>query len=175
MIAAGIRAGERPRVSVWIALAVAFAGLVGLTFPGLDAPNPGAAILMAIAGVAWGVYSLRGRGAPDPLAATAINFVWAVPFGLVTFAIGVAFAPHATARGILLAAASGGIASGVGYSIWYTALRGLNATRAAVVQLSVPLIAAVGGAALLGEAPTVRLMVSGIAILGGVAFVLARR
>src|SRR5205085_591856 len=79
MIAAGIRAGERPRVSVWIALAVAFGGLVGLTFPGLDAPNPVAAVLMAIAGVAWGIYSLRGRGAPDPLAATAINFVWAVP------------------------------------------------------------------------------------------------
>jgi drug/metabolite transporter (DMT)-like permease len=175
MIAAGIRAGERPRLSVWVALAVAFAGLVGLTFPGLDAPHPVAALLMAIAGVAWGIYSLRGRGAPDPLAATAINFVWAVPLGLVTFAIGIAFAPHATTRGLLLAAASGGIASGVGYSIWYTALRGLNATRAAVVQLSVPLIAAVGGAAMLGEAPTARLVVSGIAILGGVAFVLGRR
>lgn len=175
MIAAGIRAGERPAPAVWVAIAVAVAGLVGLTFPGLGAPDPVAAVLMAIAGVAWGIYSLRGRGSPDPLSATAINFAWSVPLAIVTFAIGIAFAPHATTRGLLLAAASGAIASGVGYSIWYTALRGLTATRAAVVQLSVPVIAAAGGVALLGEEPTTRLVVSAVAILGGVAFVLVRR
>lgn len=175
MIAAGIRAGERPALSVWIAIAVALGGLVYLVLPGLGAPDPIAATLMAIAGIAWGVYSLRGRGSPDPLAATAINFAWSVPLAIVAFAIGLAFAPHASGRGLALAAASGALASGVGYSIWYTALRGLTATRAAVVQLSVPLIAAGGGVALLGETLTVRLLVSGIAILGGVAFVLSRR
>lgn len=175
MIAAGIRAGERPRPAVWVAIAVALAGLVGLTLPGLGAPDPIAALLMAVAGVAWGVYSLRGRGSPDPLAATAINLVWSVPFAVVAFALGLAFAPHASAGGVLLAAASGAVASGVGYSIWYTALRGLTATRAAVVQLSVPVIAATGGVVLLDEVPTARLAVSAIAILGGVAFVLTRR
>ena len=175
MIAAAIRAGERPRPAVWVAIGVAVAGLVGLTLPGLGAPDPIAALLMATAGVAWGVYSLRGRGSPDPLAATAINFVWSVPLAIAAFAVGLAFAPHASARGVVLAASSGAIASGVGYSIWYTALRGLTATRAAVVQLSVPVIAAVGGVLVLDEAPTVRLAMSGMAILGGVAFVLARR
>lgn len=175
MIAAGIKSGERPAPAVWLAIGVAVAGLIGLTFPGLGAPDPVAAILMTIAGVAWGFYSLRGRGSPDPLAATAINFRWSVPLALAAFAIGVAFAPHASPRGLLLASASGAVASGVGYSIWYTALRGLTATRAAVVQLSVPVIAAAGGVALLGEEPTARLVVSALAILGGVAFVLLRR
>ena len=175
MIAAGIRAGERPRPAIWIAIAVALGGLVYLVLPGLGAPDPIAAALMALAGVAWGVYSLRGRGSPDPLAATAINFVWSVPLAAVAFAIGLVFAPHASTRGVVLAATSGAVASGVGYSIWYTALRGLTATRAAVVQLSVPVIAGAGGVLLLGEPLGARLVVSAAAVLGGVAFVLTRR
>lgn len=175
MIAAGIRGGERPRPSIWIAIGVALAGLVHLVLPGLGAPDPIAAALMALAGIAWGVYSLRGRGSPDPLAATAINFRWSVPLAVLAFAIGLVFAPHASARGIVLAATSGALASGVGYSIWYSALRGLTATRAAVVQLSVPVIAAAGGIVLLGEPLGARLIVSAAAILGGVAFVLTRR
>lgn len=175
MILSGLRAGERPRPAVWIAIGIALAGLVYLVLPGLGAPDPLAAALMAVAGVAWGVYSLRGRGSPDPLAATAINFVWSVPLAVVAFAIGLAFAPHSSARGLLLAAASGALASGVGYSIWYTALRGLSATRAAVVQLSVPVIAGAGGVLVLGEPLAFRLVVSAAAILGGVAFVLTRR
>lgn len=175
MIAFGVRAGERPTLSIWMAIGVALAGLVYLVLPGLGAPDPLAAALMAVAGIAWGVYSLRGRGSPDPLAATAVNFVWSVPLAIAAFAIGVVFAPHASTRGLVLAATSGALASGVGYSIWYTALRGLTATRAAVVQLSVPLIAAAGGVVLLGETLTARLIVSGIAILGGVAFVVSRR
>jgi drug/metabolite transporter (DMT)-like permease len=174
MIAAGIRAGERHNPAVWIGISVALAGLVGLTFPGLGAPDPIGALLMAIAGIAWGIYSLRGRGSPDPLAATATNFAWSLPLAVGAFAAGLASAPHASTRGVLLAAASGAIASGIGYSIWYTALRGLTATRAAVIQLSVPVIAAAGGVLLLGEAISTRLVVSTVAILGGVAFVLTR-
>jgi drug/metabolite transporter (DMT)-like permease len=175
MIVAGLRGGERPRPAIWAAIAVALAGLVYLVLPGLGAPDPIGAALMALAGVAWGIYSLRGRGSPDPLAATAINFAWSVPLAVVAFVAGLAFAPHASLRGVVLATASGAIASGVGYSIWYTALRGLTATRAAVVQLSVPVITAIGGVLLLGESLSGRLVVSALAILGGVAFVLTRR
>jgi drug/metabolite transporter (DMT)-like permease len=175
MIAAGIRAGERPRPLVWVAILVALAGLVGLTFPGLGAPEPIGALLMAIAGIAWGIYSLRGRGSPDPLAATATNFVFSLPLAVLAFVAGAAFGPHASMRGILLAAASGAIASGVGYSIWYTALRGLTATRAAVIQLSVPVIASAGGVLLFGESISTRLVLSTVAIIGGVAFVVTRR
>lgn len=175
MIVFGVRVGERPRASVWVAIAIALAGLVGLTLPGLGAPDPLAAALMAIAGVAWGIDSLRGRGAADPLAITAKNFAWGVPLALVAFAVAAMLDVHVSPRGIVLAAASGAVASGIGYSIWYTALRGLTATRTAVVQLSVPVIAATGGVLLLGEAISLRLVVSATAILGGVAFVVLRR
>lgn len=175
MITAALRAGERPRPAVWLAMAVAVAGLVGLTLPGLGAPDPFAAALMALAGIAWGVYSLRGRGATDPLAVTATNFAWALPLAVVAFAIAGATGARVTLRGASLAFASGAIASGLGYAIWYAALRHLTATRAAVAQLAVPVIAAAAGAVVLGETVTARLIVSGTAILGGVAFVVTRR
>jgi drug/metabolite transporter (DMT)-like permease len=170
MIGWGWIRGARPGVLEWIGLAVAFGGLVVLARPGLTAPDPAGAGLMALAGVAWGVYSLRGRTTQRPLAATAGNFVRSVPAALLLVAI--AF-PHVkiSATGTLLAILSGAIASGVGYSLWYAALPHLPATRAAVIQLAVPLLAAAGGVALLGEAPSLRLAISAFAILGGVALV----
>lgn len=175
MIVAAVRAGERPRPAVWLAMVVAAAGLVGLTLPGLGAPDPLAAVLMAVAGISWGVYSIRGKGATDPLAVTATNFAWSVPLALVAFAVAAARGAHVSLRGAALAFASGALASGIGYAIWYAALRHLSATRAAVAQLAVPVIAAAGGVALLGEAVGIRLVLSGAAILGGVAFVVTRR
>jgi len=174
MFAVALRLGEHFSVMSWTGLVLAFAGLIYLVSPGLTAPDPLGALLMSIAGVAWGVYSLLGRGAADPLEATANNFIFCVPMvAAVSLFFHVEF--HATAKGIVLAATSGGIASGIGYAIWYTALRGLTATRAATVQLSVPAIAALGGVLLLAEELTTRLIVASVATLGGVWVVLAQR
>ena len=168
MIGAGLLGGERPHWSEWLGLAVALAGLVYLNLPGLSAPDPLGAALMAGAGVAWGIYSLRGRGVARPLAATADNFVRAVPLAaLLLVAIPIA-GGHVSVEGAVLAASSGALASGVGYSLWYAALPALGAVRAAVVQLSVPLLATAGGAAILGEALTLPLAIATVAILGGI-------
>ena len=175
MLGAGLRSGERFALVAWVGLLLAGAGLVVLVLPGVAAPPPLGAALMAIAGVAWGVYSLRGRtAAADPLAATARNFVRAAPLALVLNLLFITGA-HADAAGLALAMASGALTSGVGYVVWYAALRHLTAMRAATVQLSVPLIAAFGGVAWLAEAITPRLMMASIAILGGIALVLASR
>ncbi len=174
MLGAALRAGERPRAIEWLGVATAIAGLVYLVLPGLAAPSPAGAALMAAAGVAWGLYSLRGRGSRDPLADTARNFLCAVPFTLAVSLAALSRA-HASRDGVLLAAASGAISSGIGYVIWYAALRGLSATRAATVQLSVPVIAALGGIAFLGEHLTTRLVVAATLILGGVGVTLAAR
>jgi drug/metabolite transporter (DMT)-like permease len=176
MIAAGIARGERPRLVEWAGHAMAIAGLVALALPGLAAPDMVGAVLMATAGVAWGVYSLRGRGAKNPLATTADNFARTVPMALAL--VGIAMVArdsgaYASTHGVLLAVASGALASGVGYSVWYAALPSLAATRAAVVQLLVPAIAAVGGVVVLGEALTVRFVACAAAILGGVAIAIA--
>ncbi|MCI0571313.1 MAG: DMT family transporter [Myxococcaceae bacterium] len=167
MIAAGLLRGERPRALEWTGLVVALVGLVALTAPGASAPAPVGATLMAGAGVAWGIYSLRGRGSSDPLGATAGNFLLAAPLVLPLLLLGKG-ALHMDTRGVLLAAASGALASGLGYSLWYAALRALTTTRAAVVQLCVPVLAAVGGVLLLGEALTARLVWAGGAVLAGV-------
>jgi drug/metabolite transporter (DMT)-like permease len=129
---------------------------------------------MAVAGMAWGIYSWRGRTAADPLAATTSNFVLAVPFAL---AVSAASLPQLRieARGLALAVASGAVASGLGYVLWYAALRGLTGTQAAVVQLSVPAIAALGGVFVLDETLSVRLVVSTIFVLGGIALAIAAR
>jgi drug/metabolite transporter (DMT)-like permease len=172
MFAAGLRAGERFAPAGWLGLALAMAGLVVLVLPGVAAPPPPAgAALMALAGVAWGLYSLRGRGVPDPLAATAANFVRALPMAVV---LGLVFVTRLRfdAAGVLLALASGALTSGLGYVVWYAALRSLSALRAAVVQLSVPVLAACGGALWLGEAFTLRLALAVAAILGGIALAL---
>ena len=164
------------RLGGWQLLGVACAlgGLVGLLLPGLSAPPLHGAGLMLVAGIAWGAYSLRGKGAGDPLRATAGNFLRAVPFAL---ALSLAMLPWARAdlAGAALAVASGALTSGIGYAVWYTALRGLKAASAATVQLSVPPLAAVGGIVLLGEPATLRLLVASIAILGGIALASAEK
>lgn len=171
MFGAGLRAGERFGATAWAGFALALGGLAYLVAPGVAAPSLQGALLMAAAGVAWGLYSLRGRGAGDPLGATAANFLLATPMAA---ALSLAFAGHAqvSAQGALLAAASGAVSSGLGYVIWYAALPGLSALRAATVQLSVPPLAAVGGVLLLSEALSTRLVQGSVAILGGVAIVL---
>lgn len=173
MLGAGLRAGEMFGPVAWSGFVLAVAGLVYLVSPGVMAPPPLGAALMAVAGVAWGVYSLRGRGVADPLAATARNFVRAAPMALLLSALlaGTGSA-HADAAGIALAVASGALTSGIGYVIWYAALPWLSAMRAATVQLSVPLIAAFGGVIFLSEAITPRLAFASVAILGGIALVL---
>jgi len=173
MIGWGLRAGERMRLRQWAGVALACGGLVALLLPGLAAPPLRGALLMLIAGAAWGVYSLRGRGGGDALRATAGNFVRAIPFAL---AASLAALPVAVldGAGIGYAIASGALTSGLGYAIWYTALPSLPATHAATVQLSVPVIAALGGVAFLGETISWRLLLAAIAILGGIALVVIR-
>jgi drug/metabolite transporter (DMT)-like permease len=168
MLAWALREGHRLRWNEAAGLLAALAGLVALVRPGMSAPDPAGALLMIGAGVAWGAYSLRGRGTARPLATTASNFARAVPMALALSLAGLGVA-HLSLRGSLLAVASGALGSGVGYSLWYAALRGLTATQASVVQLSVPVLAAAGGVAMLGEALTPRLLACGMAILGGVA------
>jgi drug/metabolite transporter (DMT)-like permease len=171
MIGVGIARGERPGVREWGGLALALAGLVWLTRPGSSAPDPLGTALMIAAGAAWGVYSLRARGAASPLAATADNFLRALPGAAIVSLIAVGGA-HATARGLVLAAASGAVASGIGYGVWYAALRGLTAARAAIVQLLVPVLASAGAVALLGERLGGRMVTAGLAIIAGVAVAL---
>ena len=167
MIGAGVLAGERPRAGQWAGLVVAMGGLVYLVSPGATSPDPLGVVLMIASGVGWGIYSVRGRGSMAPVAATAGNFVRAVPFALLGAAVAWA-SLHAERHGILLALLSGAVTSGLGYVLWYLALRGLTSTTAAIVQLSVPVLAAVGGILVLAEEATVRLGVASALILGGV-------
>jgi drug/metabolite transporter (DMT)-like permease len=174
MIGYGLRAGETLGMRQSAGLVCAFIGLAGLLLPGLSAPPLPAAALMLGAGVAWGVYSLRGKGTADPTCVTAGNFLRAAPMAV---ALSVVTLPWSSldGSGICYAIASGALASGVGYAIWYTALRGLKATSAATVQLSVPVIAAIGGTIFLGEPITWRLLIASAAILGGIALVIVGR
>lgn len=174
MFTVALRTGEAFTAVAWLGLVIAFVGLVYLLSPGITAPEPLGAVLMVIAGISWGVYSLLGRAAPDPTRATAWNFLLCVP--LVIAVVGVfAGQLQLSAYGVVLALGSGIAASGLGYVIWFAALQGLAATSAATVQLSVPVIAAIAGVLLLGEEPTLRLVIASIATLGGVALVLSQR
>jgi len=174
MFAAALRQGERFSPLAWAGLALAIGGLVYLVSPGLAAPDPLGAGLMAVAGIAWGFYSLIGRGVTDPLAATARSFIFSVPLALL---VSLAFWSEMTmsTRGLILAVLSGAVASGCGYVIWYAALPALTAGRAATVQLSVPVIAAIGGVLLLSEEASLRLVLASVMTLGGVFIVLSRR
>ena len=174
MIGRGIWAGERLLRPQLVGLVLALGGLVGLLLPGLSAPPLLGSILMLGAGVAWGVYSLRGKSAGDPTRVTAGNFLRAVP---IAAALSVLTYDGASldSAGFWYAVSSGALASGIGYAIWYTALPALKATNAATVQLSVPVIAALGGIVFLGETVSLRLVLASIAILGGITLVLLKK
>jgi len=178
MIGWGIAKGERPGVRSWAGIALALAGLAWLTLPALGRPDPVGSGLMIVAGCAWGVYSLagkgKGKGMPNAVAANARSFFWAVPLALLVNLV-VASSVVVSPRGLILAATSGGITSGLGYAIWYRALRGLTATRAAILQLAVPVIAAAGAVAFLHESVNPRLAVSAAAVIGGLGLVLSAR
>jgi drug/metabolite transporter (DMT)-like permease len=174
IITGAIAGGVRLHGREWCGLVLAMGGLIYLTMPGLSAPPVVGCVLMLSAGVAWGLYTLRGRRSPAPLADTARNFLCAVPA-----AIGVAAIEHqhlhAAPAGIAYATISGAIASGLGYVAWYAALRGLTAPRAAMVQLSVPVIVALAAVMLLSEQISVRLVTSAALIVGGIALAVAPR
>jgi drug/metabolite transporter (DMT)-like permease len=171
MIGHGMWAGERMRRLQLVGLVLAVGGLVGLLLPGLSAPPLAGSLLMLSAGVAWGIYSLRGKGAGDPTRVTAGNFLRAVPVA-AALSLLMHDGTSVDSAGFWYAVSSGALASGIGYAIWYTALPALKATNAATVQLSVPVIAALGGIAFLGEAMTLRLVLASVAILGGIALVI---
>ena len=172
MIGIGIARGERLLVRDWIALALASSGLVWLTLPGATAPDFKGALLMVVAGACWGAYSIAGRRARDPLGATAGNFWRASLLGVAALGIA-ASRGSATLSGLALATASGAITSGVGYTIWYSVLPSLGAWRAALLQLTVPVITALGAATILGEPLNARLAAS--AVLVGLGVILSLR
>lgn len=167
MVGIGLYRGERPQPSEWVGLFIALIGLIYLVSPGMTAPPPVGSALMATAGFAWGIYSLKGRGAMDPVRTTTANFLRAAPIALATLFLWLSNL-KITPPGLFLAVISGAVTSGIGYVIWYAALKGLTATRAATVQLSVPVIAAFGGVVFLSEEISLRLLLSAVAILGGV-------
>lgn len=167
MIGTSILRGDHPGTAEWMGIALAFGGLAWLMAPGLSAPPLFGALLMLTSGVFWGLYSLLGQGEPDPVIATARNFVLSVPFAAAMVLIPSSF-DVVSSRGIALAVASGTITSGLGYVIWYAALRHLTTTVAGVVQLAVPVIAAGGGIVLMGEALSLRLVSASVLILGGI-------
>lgn len=174
MIAVALANGEKPGILEWAGLITALGGLFYLVFPGLAAPPLVSSALMAAAGIAWGAYTLRGRGSGDPLGDTTGNFLRAVPFGII---ISVVFIPqiHLSNRGLALAVLSGAVTSGIGYTVWYAALKHHTATRAAVLQLSVPMLTAVIGVLFLAETAGVRSVIAGALILGGIALTILGR
>ena len=174
MIGWGVARGERPSPRVWFGLAVAVAGLGALLLPGAGRPDALGTGLMVLAGIAWGAYSLLGKTAGDPLVVTARAFLWSLPLALVLNLV-LASAWVVSTPGVALATISGAVTSGLGYAIWYRALRGLRATQAAILQLSVPVIATLGAILVLDEVATVRLAAAGAAVLGGVALALTAR
>lgn len=174
MICLSIIAGNKLLPTEWIGVIIAFAGFVYLVLPGVAAPSALGFLLMATAGIAWGVYTLKGRGSVNPLADTTYNFLRTMP--LVIILVFFTFRDfHYTPYGVALAIVSGGVTSGLGYTIWYIALRNLTATQAAVAQLSVPVIAALGGIIFMAESITFRLSISSLLILGGIFLVVVGR
>lgn len=174
MILLSLLSGNRLHVSEWTGVIISFIGFVYLILPSVTTPSVTGFILMSISGAAWGIYTLRGRNSNKPLIDTGFNFLRTVPLvvllGFFTFQN-----IDISSEGILLAALSGGIASGIGYALWYVALGGLSATQAAVLQLLVPVIAAFGGVIFVSETITLRLTISAIMILGGISIVVLGR
>ncbi len=175
MVTTGLVRGEHLAPSQWFGFVLALVGLAALLIPGAAAPPLGGAALMIAAGVAWGAYSLLGRAAADPLAATAGNFLRALPMAAMLLAVAAFVGFKGDPAGVADAVLSGAVASGLGYSIWYAALPGLSPVQGASVQLTVPVITAVAGTLTLGEVVTLRLSLSSLAILGGIALVIASR
>ncbi|MEI2733435.1 MAG: DMT family transporter [Rhodoblastus sp.] len=175
MVTTGLVRGERLARLQWLGFVAALGGLAALLAPGVSAPPPVGASLMLAAGVAWGAYSLFGRGAADPLAATGGNFLRALPMAAALLAAAAFAGLKGDAMGIVYAVLSGAVASGLGYSIWYAALPGLSPAQGASVQLSVPVITAIAGTLMIGEAITPRLVLSSVAILGGIALVIGSK
>ncbi len=175
MILAAVISGVRLRWQEMLGLLMAFGGFVYLMLPGLSAPPLSGFLLMSISGVAWGIYTLRGRGSQQPLADTTANFTRSLPLTLSLLAL--AFWQNVTLdlTGVFWAIMSGSLASGVGYTLWYRALRGLSALQASVLQLLVPVIAAGGGVVFLGELLSFRLMVSAVLILGGILLIVLKK
>jgi drug/metabolite transporter (DMT)-like permease len=174
MIVVALVRGERPRIPEWLGLVIALGGLVYLVFPGLSAPPIFSSLVMMFAGIAWGFYTLRGKGSVNALADTAGNFVRTVPMILL---ISVPFLAkiHLSPKGIIFAVLSGAIASGIGYSVWYAALKFHTSTRAAILQLSVPVLTAVLGVVFLSEEIAMRLILATVLILGGIALAISCR
>ena len=174
MISWGLRKGEHLDAIQVVGVIVAITGLTMLLVPGLSAPPLFDSVIMLIAGIAWGIYSLRGRGEKHPVGATAGNFLRAVPFAVVLIVVGRPWI-KLDALGVFYATLSGAITSGLGYVIWYRALPGLKAASAATVQLSVPVLAATGGIILLGERISLRYVLASLAVLGGIALVVIEK
>lgn len=174
MILLSLISGARLHLTEWLGVATAFSGFVYLLLPGVTAPSMTGFLLMTTAGIAWGIYTLKGRGSSYPLMDTAYNFLRTLPLVFVLVLVTLKDASFST-EGILLAITSGAITSGIGYTIWYIALGGLTATQAAVLQLLVPVIAALGGVVFVSEAITLRLTISGLMILGGILMVVLGR
>lgn len=170
MIVVSLASGHRLRTGEWVGLIIAFAGFVFLILPGVSTPSVYGFGLMTVSGIAWGLYTLNGRLSDNPLADTTYNFVRTVPMVVIVAGITIASANYSV-RGVLLAVLSGAIASGIGYTLWYSALGGLTATRAAVLQLLVPVIAAIGGVLFVSEVITIRLVISTTLILSGILLV----
>lgn len=174
MIGAAIRSGENLGPLQWFGSALALGGLIYLMLPGLSSPDPLGALLMCISGIAWGVYSIRGKGISTPVTTTAGNFTRSAPMTIIASALAFS-AVRLETFGILLALISGVITSGLGYVLWYKVLRNLTTTQASVVQLLVPVLAAFGGVFFLSEQVSVRLVASSVLILGGVALAALKR
>lgn len=174
MILLSILSGNRLHITEWLGVMISFLGFVYLVLPGITTPSMFGFMLMTVAGIAWGIYTLKGKGSTNPLIDTAYNFLRTIPF-VIILAVLAMNKMNYSSTGILLAVLSGAIASGIGYAIWYSALRGLSTVQAAVVQLLVPVIAAFGGAIFVSEAITLRLTVSAVLILGGILLVVLGR
>ncbi|MFV1997807.1 MAG: DMT family transporter [Acidiferrobacterales bacterium] len=174
MIGVGLLRGESLSMLAWSGVALAAAGLTYLMLPGISAPSLEGAVLMTLSGVAWGLYSLHGRRAVDAVAATAGNFIRSIPFVLILMLL-LYSDWRASPYGVLLATSSGVLASALGYIVWYAALKHLTSSRAASIQLSVPVIASLGGILFLAEPLTTRLIVASAVILGGIALVIVSK
>jgi drug/metabolite transporter (DMT)-like permease len=171
MIGGALFEGERPHARQWVGLLVAIAGLVYLLFPGIASPSPLGGALMTIAGVGWALYSIHGRGAVDPVAQNGGNFIRTLPMLIIVSVLALR-QQHIETTGAILAILSGAVTTGLGYAVWYSALRGLTATRAALVQLLVPVITVAGGVVLLREPLSPRVVLSAAIVIGGIALAL---